>query len=344
MFEAILTLCLADDLTLCRDALLPGAEAATEAACVAALPVDHAALDGLVAEGVPRCEPVPPPLPFEEVAAGVFVHLGRVEEPDAANGGDVANIGFVIGEEAVAVVDAGTTRALAEGVWRAIRARTELPVTHLVLTHVHPDHALGAPFFAEAGAEVVGHAALDRALADREANYLASLSALIGAGAMIGSGAVATDLAVADHAEIDLGGRVLELTAWKTAHSGTDLTVQDANTGTLFAGDLVFDAHAPALDGNLRGWQDVLGALREMEATAIVPGHGGPLLPWPEGGADTLRYLGVLARDTRAAIAKGTRLGTAVETIAASEAESWALFDAYNPRNATVAFTELEWE
>jgi hypothetical protein len=57
-----------------------------------------------------------------------------------------------------------------------------------------------------------------------------------------------------------------------------------------------------------------------------------------------LRYLEVLERDTRAAIAAGARLGDAVETIAQSEAGHWSLFEVHNPRNATVAFTALEWE
>ncbi len=56
------------------------------------------------------------------------------------------------------------------------------------------------------------------------------------------------------------------------------------------------------------------------------------------------RYLDVLAADTRAALDAGQRMGEAIETIAASEEAHWELFEAYNPRNATVAFTELEWE
>ena len=87
-------------------------------------------------------------------------------------------------------------------------------------------------------------------------------------------------------------------------------------------------------------------ALAELEGqgTHVVPGHGDPLLPWPEGGTALKRYLDTLARETRAAIDAGERLGEAVKHIAESERDAWELFDAYNPRNATLAFTELEWE
>jgi hypothetical protein len=81
-----------------------------------------------------------------------------------------------------------------------------------------------------------------------------------------------------------------------------------------------------------------------LEISHVVPGHGGPLLEWPDGAKAQMDYLRQLAQDTRAAIDSGQRLAAAVQTIAGSEAGKWDLFEAFNPRNATVAFTELEWE
>lgn len=341
MLEAILTLCLAGAGTEapCREVLLPGYEAATEAACVAAL----AARPPETAE-VPRCAPVGTALDVDEIAPGVFVHRGQVAEPDTANLGDASNLGFVVGREAVAVIDTGSAAWMGEALWRAIRARTDLPVSHVILTHIHPDHVFGAAPFVAMGARVWGHEDFNRALADRAENYLESLDRDIGQGAMIGTKVPEVTAPVAGRAEIELGGRVLVLEAWPMAHTGTDLTVHDVATDTLFAGDLLFDTHLPALDGSLRGWRAVLEGLQARDLARVVPGHGGPVLGWPDGGAATARYLSVLERDTRAAIAAGARLGDAVLEIAAGEAAHWALFDAYNARNATVAFTELEWE
>nr|WP_132544182.1 quinoprotein relay system zinc metallohydrolase 2 [Rhodovulum euryhalinum] len=348
MFEAVLTLCLALAGQECRPVLLPGYEALDEAGCRAALaadpPVPAESLAGLVAAGAPECRPAEAALAFEEVAPGVLVHLGRIAEADRENLGDIANLGLVIGTRSVAVIDTGSARWMGEAIWRAVRARTDLPVSHVILTHMHPDHVFGATVLAEAGARVVGHAALARALADRQENYLESLAGLIGRGALIGTAVAPVDVVVADRAAIDLGGRVLDLRAWPPAHTGTDLTVRDRDSGILFAGDLVFDGHAPALDGSLRGWQAALEEMVEGGEGRVVPGHGGPVLPWPAGGADTRRYLGVLAADTRAAIDRGDRLSDAVPAIAAAERDRWQLFDQHNARNATVAFTELEWE
>ena len=347
MFEAVITLCLGLSGEPCRDHLLPGAEAATQAECETILTSDprlQVIPEGLVAQGPARCQEVGATLGFTEVAPGVYAHRGAIDVPNAENKGDVTNLGFVIGAQSVAVIDTGTARWMGEATWRAIRARTDLPVSHVILTHMHPDHVLGASLFADAGAEIVGHAALPRALSDRVPNYLESLERLIGAEAFLGTRAVAIDRSVEEAFEIDLGNRVLEIKAWPAAHTGTDVTVFDPATGTLFTGDLVFHEHTPALDGRLLGWRAVLAEMAQMQVARIVPGHGGPVLDWPESAAPMARYLTVLEEDTRAAIESGQRLGEAVEEIARSEAPHWQLFDDYNPRNATVAFTELEWE
>ncbi|MCV3274065.1 quinoprotein relay system zinc metallohydrolase 2 [Roseobacter sinensis] len=347
MFEAVIALCASLAEGPCRDHLLPGYEGDIAALCTAALqarPPDLTVFAPLDAQGPPRCAPVGPALEVTEVAPGVFVHMGAIAEPDPANRGDVGNLGFVIGESSVAVIDTGTARWMGEALWRAIRAETDKPVSHTLITHMHPDHALGASPFAEAGAQIVGHANLSRAVSDRQANYLESLSLIVGPEAMLGTRAVAVDWPVEMTAEIDLGGRVLQLRAWPMAHTGTDLTVLDVTTGTFFAGDLIFDLHTPALDGRLRGWRAVLAELGTQAFQQVVPGHGGPVVAWPGGLEPMQRYLSVLEADTRAAIDAGQRLGEAVEEIAAEEAAHWQLFEAYNPRNATVAFTELEWD
>ncbi|WP_146591095.1 quinoprotein relay system zinc metallohydrolase 2 [Puniceibacterium confluentis] len=346
MFEVVVTLCLVGADT-CRDVLLPGYEAAEIQACetrLAAVPAELGPFADYDLRAAPRCVAQGAALEFAEAAPGVFVHRGMIAEPTAGNGGDVANIAFVIGAESVAVIDSGSARWIGESVWRAIRARTDLPVSHLVLTHMHPDHVLGASLFAQADTIIVGHAGLERALADRRDNYLESLQGLIGDAAFIGTDTVRVHQPVSDPVEIDLGGRRIALHAWAPAHTGTDLTAQDLDSGLLFTGDLVFDVHTPALDGSVVGWQSVLAEMAALPVSQVMPGHGGPLLEWPQGSEPMQRYLEVLAADTRAAIAAGQRLGNAVQEIARSEATRWQLFDAYNARNATVAFTELEWE
>ncbi len=338
MFEAVFLLCAEGAEGPCRQALLPGYEAESRAVCAELLEAKPPA--GQAA----ACREAGPALDFEEIAPGLYVHRGRVAEWAKENGGDIANLGFVVGDRSVAVIDTGSSRAIAEGIWRAVRAVTMKPVSHAILTHMHPDHALGAGFFAEAGAEVIGHEGIARALADREQSYLDRLARQVGPEAALGTRIVAADVTVAYSAEVDLGERTLALRAWPEAHTGTDLTALDSASDLLFAGDLVFDTHVPALDGSILGWREVAAELAGMDVAGLVPGHGVTRLDWPEGGAPQAAYLEALERETRAAIEAGERLGDAVEHVAEGEAANWALFEVFNPRNVTVAFTELEWE
>jgi glyoxylase-like metal-dependent hydrolase (beta-lactamase superfamily II) len=88
----------------------------------------------------------------------------------------------------------------------------------------------------------------------------------------------------------------------------------------------------------------VLTRLAQLPATIVVPGHGGTTAPWPQALDDERHYLTVLAQDARRLIAAGTSLARAVPEIGRSEQHRWQLFDNYNARNATTAFSELEWE
>ncbi len=339
MFELLAMLCLAAEPAQCREVLWTGPAPACD------VPAEAPRLEDktLIFKAF-RCAPAQAGLSVAEVVPGVYVHAGQVAEPGAENRGDVANLGFVVGRDHVAVIDTGASASVGEDLIRAIREVTDLPIAYVILTHMHPDHVLGTRAFARSKAKVVGHSGLPRALADRVANYTESLSALIGPAQFIGSGVAPVDVTVEGRLTLDLGGRLLHVQAWPTAHTGTDITVLDAQTGTLFAGDLVFHRHTPALDGSVRGWRAVLADMAVIDVQRVVPGHGDASLPWPEGAQPLNRYLDALETQTRAAVAAGKRLGEAVDDVGQDEADNWDLFEAYHKRNVTVAFTELEWE
>lgn len=284
------------------------------------------------------------PLPMTEIAPGVFVHAGAIEETTPDNRGDIANIGFVVGESAVAMIDSGGSVAVAQAALESIRQATDLPVRYLVNTHMHPDHVFGNQVFADAGATIIGHRRLPAALSARGAFYLQSMREQLGAELADAVTITLPDETVADERRIDLGGRTLLLTAWDTAHTDNDLTVLDEATGTLFAGDLVFMEHLPVIDGSIKGWLAQTPALAALDARRVVPGHGPASAPWPQALSAQTAYLEALAGDLRAAIAAGVPLADAVTHAAASEAGKWQLFESFNPRNATAAFAELEWE
>lgn len=279
---------------------------------------------------------------MEEVGPGVFLRKGLIADATPENADAIANIGFIVGKNGVLVTESGGS--LADGRWlRAeIAKRTEKPVTHVVLTHVHPDHVFGAGAFSEDKPVFIGHAKLKEALDARGAFYRQRLIDLLGEDRT--GPVVYPTLGVADTATIDLGDRTLTFTAHGPAHTTCDLSMIDSGSGLLFPADLLFVNRIPSLDGSLRGWFKELDRLKAMGPTRAVPGHGPVGVDLAPALADLTAYLASLRDGTRAAIAKDLSIEKAVATVAQDQRDKWALFDTYNGRNVTVAYQELEWE
>jgi quinoprotein relay system zinc metallohydrolase 2 len=285
------------------------------------------------------------PLALSEIAPGNFVHYGSHEERSAANLGDNANIGFIVGERCVLVIDSGGSHALGERLRAAIAGVTRTPVCHLVITHAHPDHYFGAAAFRADRPEVIGHENLPRRLAARARTDLNALRRDLG-DAATGSEAVAPTRTVgtAQTLVLDLGGRTVEIRAWAPAHTDNDLTVFDRSTKTLWLGDLLFVDHTPVLDSNVTGFLAVMRELRAVVAAHVVPGHGRTRTSWPAALDPQEYYFGVILGETRAAIRRGRTLMQALDEVGLSERGKWVNFETYHRRNVTTAYTELEWE
>ena len=278
------------------------------------------------------------------IADGVYVHIGRQENPSAENRGDIANIGFVVGTRCVAVIDTGGTAAVGRALHAAMRRVTKLPVCYVINTHVHPDHIFGNAAFVESGTKFVGHARLPAALAARGGNYVNAVKRDLGNSAA-GTEVVAPEIKVESEMALDLGGRVLKLRAWRTAHTDDDLTVFDEKTDTVWLSDLLFVDRIPVVDGNLRGWLAVIGELKARQPPRhIIPGHGPVDRPWQQTLAAEERYLGGLASEVRTAIQEGRTMQQAVDSVGKVERDKWLLFDSFHRRNVTAAYAELEWE
>jgi len=281
---------------------------------------------------------------MEHVASGDYVHFGEVATTTRQNAGDIANLGVIVGRDAVAVVDTGGSMAVGNALRAAIGRITDKPVRYVINTHEHPDHVFGNAAFG-AGVTFVGHHNLPTELQKRGEFYLKSFRDGLGADAIAQIRIIPPTLLVNGQMTLDLGDRPLRLTAWSpAAHTDCDLTVLDQATGVLYAGDLVFLQHIPVIDGSLLGWLSLLPRLAKIPARTVVPGHGRLVAAWPAALDAEQRYLKVLANDARRLITEGVPMAQAVPQIGQSERGRWSLFDDYNPRNATDAFSELEWQ
>ncbi len=282
-------------------------------------------------------------LTISEVTSGVYIHFGKHQLPDKKNHGAIANIGFIVGDKCVAVIDTGGNPKEGMGLKKAIKRKTSKPVCYVINTHVHPDHIYGNIVFKQPGVKFIGHHKLARAMATRGAYYIEKAKQQLAVD-LKPENLIAPDIEVKQRLTIDLGNRKLILTAHPTAHTDNDLSVYDVNSQTLWMSDLLFLEHLPVIDGSIKGWLSELERLEKNDYRYVIPGHGPVVKNWPQGMQAEKRYLQLLLTEIRKMIADGKFIEHAIKQVAYSEQKNWKLFDQFHKRNITTAFAELEWE
>lgn len=277
-----------------------------------------------------------------EIADGVYLHNGVHEQINLDNKGDIANIGFIVGDESVAVIDTGGSRQVGENLKHEISRITDLPVRYVILTHAHPDHVFGVKAFESTTSEIVGHKNLNNSLIQRGEFYRDRF---------VNEGFGEKDLQLLPQTvfvettmKLDLGNRQVLLIAADTSHTDNDLVVIDESTKTIWTGDLLFRQRVPVIDGDVISWLKTMEMLAQHDAEIIVPGHGLIATSWPQAQDDQKRYLEKLIRDVRELIARQGSIQQAVETIARDEEEFWLLFNDHHAQNVSRVYTQLEWE
>ena len=261
-----------------------------------------------------------PPAPIlrsepEEVADGVFV---------LSDGGVplVPNVGIVLGTRDVLVVDTGMgirngTKVLGHA--RELAAGRRLLLT---VTHFHPEHGLGAQVFVPEATIVYNRAQADE-LQEKGRGYIdlfASWGSTV-ADELAGIELVRPHVAYDGAADLDLGGRTVELRTWGLAHTRGDQVAFLPQERILFAGDLVetrlfpIFPYFPPDDVDVDGgrWIDVLDRLLELDPAIVVPGHG------EVGGASLIReardYMTLVQSETARLAAAGLDVDAVVERL-----------------------------
>ena len=67
----------------------------------------------------------------------------------------ISNVGFVITENSVVVVDTTESPKVAQRVFDELRKICRLPVSHIIYTHFHDDHVRGASVFHEPSTKII---------------------------------------------------------------------------------------------------------------------------------------------------------------------------------------------
>ena len=81
------------------------------------------------------------------IAEDTWLLEGSTDNFAKANGGNIVNTAFIVTDAGVVVIDTGPSRRYGEAMRQAIAQVTPKPVIQVLLTHHHPDHALGNQAF-----------------------------------------------------------------------------------------------------------------------------------------------------------------------------------------------------
>ncbi|MDX1916123.1 MAG: quinoprotein relay system zinc metallohydrolase 2 [Methylophilus sp.] len=279
----------------------------------------------------------------ESLGKGIYVHHGQHLDIDVGYQGDICNISFVVGSKGVAVIDTGGSLKVGNQLRDAIKKVTDKPILYVINTHVHPDHIYGNAAFLQDKPQFVGHEKLAVAMQLREEAYAKLNEKYLSADAK-GSVIVKPTLPVKAQLDLDLGDRTLIITAYPNAHTNTDISVIDQQTGTLFTGDLLFIERTPVVESDIKGLISTIEVLKTYQVSQVVPGHGPATKDWVQALTNEQRYLNTVLTDIRANIKAGKSMSEAMDSTAAGEKDKWLLFDVANRRNINTIYPALEWE
>lgn len=281
---------------------------------------------------------------LEEVADKIYVHFGFQEDANKTNKGDISNIGFIVGDKSILVIDTGGTPSIGEALYKKINDISDLPISYVVITHSHPDHYFGTNVFINGSADIIGHSKLQRSL-DANFEFYKNLQLVNTRDQSVKefkNFKITKIVNVDKKLTIDLGNRIVEIKAWPSGHTDNDLSIFDKKTRTLWT-ENIFIKRTPSIRASVKGWKKNLEETSKMDVNLIIPGHG-PVKKKNEALRPMLSYFNRLIENTRKFHKNNLSLSKAIENFPSKNLENWLLYNIYHPSNVTKVYTELEWE
>ncbi len=190
--------------------------------------------------------------------------------------GSGGNIAVLTGPDGKVLIDAGIGVSRPQ-ITKALDALGADPVTHLVNTHWHFDHADGNEWLHSAGAKIIAQANTRKHLSevqrveDWDYNFLP-----------LSSGGIPNEVFANEH-NLKLNGSSIGLKYYGPAHTDSDISVTFAEANIVHVGDTFWNGIYPFIDYSTGGSIDGMIAASDANLAAttndtiIIPGHGKPV-------------------------------------------------------------------
>jgi glyoxylase-like metal-dependent hydrolase (beta-lactamase superfamily II) len=281
---------------------------------------------------------------FDQIGPGLYAFTAE---------GD-PNSGIVVGDDAVMVIDAQATPAMAADVIARVGKVTDKPIKYVLLTHYHAVRTLGASAYK--GADILASDATRGLIAERGKQDMDSevgrFPRLFRAVETI-PGLTWPTITFPDQISVWLGRREVRIMHIGRGHTAGDVVAVIPDAGVVFAGDLVeYKSACYCGDAHFTDWPATLDHLAEMQANALVPGRGAVLTTAEmvkEGIDLTADFISTLYGSVQDSVAKGRSLKDAFDFARLamdSKFKGFGLYEHCLPFNISRAYDEargIEW-
>lgn len=282
------------------------------------------------------------PIP-RQLAPHSYAWIGPYGPPTKENRGFRMNLGFVVGKDAVAVIDSGYGDEMANAMLAQIRQITDRPVRYVINTNSQPHRILGNAAFRKHEVTVIASEAASSRMVNEGAAMASTAENILG----LAPGNIhepgPPDRGMPETTEISLGGITLVVTPVGTAHTAGSLIVEVVEDKVIFAGDVLYGGRLLAVlpVSRVDGWIAAFDALRTYQDVLLIPGHGEPgkLADFEHS---TYQYLTTIKTHMDDAIDRGLELQEAIDSLDQAPWKDLADFDALAGRNAHQTYLERE--
>lgn len=222
------------------------------------------------------------------------------------------NIGVLTGDDGVFMVD-DQFAPLSEKIARAIEKISDKPITYLLNTHWHGDHAGGNENFGNSGATIVSHDNVRERLSTRQ------FIKAFGRDVPAAPDAALPDITYASDATFHFNNTTVQLMHVENAHTDGDSIVFFTESNVLHMGDTFFNGSFPFIDQSSGGSLDGLIAAVDKALTLvnhdtqIIPGHG------PMGNKKALEEYETMLLEVKNAMAPHVNANSTREDVIAAQ-------------------------
>ena len=282
--------------------------------------------------------------PVEKVTDGVYASIGEMSPGTYYNGGHNNNLGFVIGDNSVAVWNAGTTYLLARSLHEEIKKITDKPIKYVVVENSQMHAVGGNNYWKEQGAKIVAHE-ISANLIPKKAARHDSRGTKVYKDKYLGTVPINADITFKDSYKMDLGGRIVEAKYFGHAHEHDDISLWLPKEKVLFAGDIGFYQRLLPIFKitDTLNWIKIIEEdLPKLNPTFVVPGHG-PTTTMENINKDTLGYLKHLRGEIEAIMDDDGDMTDAYE-IDMSAYEHMDTFELLGKQNVSRLWNQMEFE